>query len=201
MRTENEGRIRMELKHIMDGPPLYTNCFLLISNKGNAVAIDPAAPIKEFEQELAKENAKLTHILLTHGHHDHIGSVEEMRQKYGAKLYMNQGDAMQFHIQPDEYFTDGGQIQVDDMNFTTIFTPGHTPGSTCILCDNWMFTGDTLFADDIGRTDLPGGNSEQMKESLKKLCDTVKTNPTIFPGHEEFSTLENEKKNNRYLQF
>lgn len=196
-----ERSLAMQLKHIMDGPPLYTNCFLIIGDQGHAVAIDPAAPIEQFEKELEKENATLTHILLTHGHADHIGSVEEMRKRYGAKLYMNQADGIHFGIKPDVFFTDGGTIQIDDAIFTTIFTPGHTPGSTCILCGDWLFTGDTLFADDIGRTDLPGGDSMQMKQSLKKLCETVQTNPTVFPGHEEFSTLKHEKENNRYLQF
>lgn len=191
----------MKLIHIVDGPPLFTNCFLAIGENGHAVAIDPAAPAELFEQALQQEEAELNHIFLTHGHADHIGSVEILRKKHGAKVYMNKADAEQFHITPDSYFTDGEQIQIDDMTFEILFTPGHTPGSTCIKCGEWLFTGDTLFAEDIGRTDLEGGDSVQMKQSLQKLCEKITDNPTIFPGHEEFSTMDHEKKTNPYLQF
>lgn len=190
----------MKAIHIVDRAPLYTNCFLLVGSEGNAVAIDPAAEAPRFAAALDESGATLTHIFLTHGHHDHIGSVDELRKKYGAKLYMNESDAKQFGIKADEFFTDMGTITVDDMEFTTIFTPGHTPGSTCIKCGDLLFTGDTLFADDIGRTDLPGGNPTQMKESLAKLCRTITEDLQVLPGHEEFSTMEHEKQNNRYLQ-
>lgn len=187
--------------HIVDGPPLHTNCFLLIGDQGHAVAIDPAAPVEEFVRELEANDATLTHILLTHGHHDHIGSVEPLHEKYGAKVYMSEGDARQFHMHPDEFYTDFGTIQVDDMVFTTILTPGHTPGSTCIQYGNMLFSGDTLFADSIGRTDFEGGSMKDMKESLKKLADNITEDLQVLPGHEEFTTMAHEKAHNRYMQF
>ncbi len=190
----------MKLLHIKDGPPLYTNCFLLIGDKGNAVAVDPAADARYFEKALQENDAKLTHILLTHGHHDHIGSVETLREKYGALLCMNKADAEHFELNADVFFVDGGEITVDDMSFRTIFTPGHTPGSTCIVCGGIMFTGDTLFAGTIGRTDLPGGDMDVMWESLKKIRTTVEGNPKVLPGHERFSTLDEEKEKNPYLK-
>lgn len=192
---------QMKMIHIVDGPPLFTNCFLLIGNEGHAVAIDPAAKATRFEEKLAENGATLTHVLLTHGHPDHIASVRPLCEKYGAKLYMNGADAKQFRMQPDVEFVDGGTIVVDDMTFTTIFTPGHTPGSTCIRCGNELFTGDTLFAGDIGRTDLPGGDMAQMDKSLQKLLREVPDNPRVLPGHEEFSTMDNERKTNPYLRF
>lgn len=191
----------MKALHIVDGPPLYTNCFLLIGDQGHAVAIDPAADANRFVQALEENGATLTHILLTHGHHDHIGSVESLRKKYGAKLYMNEADAKQFGLHPDETFVDMGTITVDDMVFKTIFTPGHTPGSTCIQCGDLLFTGDTLFAQDIGRTDFPGSSPEAMKASLKKLLEVVKEDLQVLPGHEEFSTMNYERQANPYLQF
>lgn len=190
----------MKVLHIVDGPPLYTNCFLLIGDKGSAVAVDPAADADRFVQALEENDARLTHIFLTHGHHDHIGSVEPLREKYGAKLYMNEADARFFDLQLDEAFTDFGTITVDDMTFRTIFTPGHTPGSTCIECGDLLFTGDTLFAGDIGRTDLPGGSYAKMKESLHKLTEAITEDVQVLPGHEEFSTMEYEKMHNRYLR-
>lgn len=191
----------MKFYHVLDGPPLYTNCFLLIGSDGKAAVVDPAAPVSSFEKILQEERATLTNILLTHAHFDHIGSVEALRKKYGAKLVMNRGDADFFGLEPDRVYTDGGVVKVGEMEFTTIFTPGHTPGSTCLLCGDYLFTGDTLFAGDIGRTDLPGGNSADMAQSLQKLCKVVRGNPEIWPGHEESSTMEEEKKNNVYLQF
>ena len=185
--------------HIVDGPPLYTNCFLLVGDAGHAVAIDPAAAEERWVKALEENDATLTHILLTHGHYDHVGSVQALRARYGARLYMNAADAAQFDIKPDETYTDFGTITVDDMAFQTIFTPGHTPGSTCIRCGDLLFTGDTLFAGDIGRTDLPGGSMPQMQESLAKLLKVIEGDPQVLPGHEEFSSFEEEKHSNPYL--
>lgn len=191
----------MTATHLLGPAPLYTNCFLLVGENKHAVAIDPAAAPEQFEKLLEEAGATLTHILLTHGHYDHVGSVEPLREKYGAKLYMNEADNRQFELNADEFFVDGGEIVVDDMGFTTIFTPGHTPGSTCIVCGDLMFSGDTLFAGDIGRTDLPGGDSAEMRRSLQKLCKLVTTDVQVLPGHEEFSTMDAEKRDNPYLRF
>ncbi len=190
----------MKVIHILGQPPLYTNCFLLIGENKKAVAIDPAADAEKFVQALEEENASLTHIFLTHGHPDHIGAVEELREKYGAKVYMNEGDVRKYRPKPDVLFEDMGEIEVDGMHFRTIFTPGHTQGSTCIECGDLLFTGDTLFAGDIGRTDLPGGDMEAMRHSLKKLVDTIQEDLQVLPGHEEFSSMAQEKTHNPYLQ-
>ncbi|MDL2293250.1 MBL fold metallo-hydrolase [Ruminococcaceae bacterium OttesenSCG-928-D13] len=190
----------MKAIHIVDGPPLYTNCFLIISDAGHAVAVDPAAEARRFEEALEENGATLSAIFLTHGHHDHVGSVEPLRAKYGAKVYLNEADAKQFGIKADESFTDGQEIVLDELRFKVYSTPGHTPGSVCIEIGDLLFTGDTLFAGDIGRTDFPGGDQKAMRESLKKLRDTVPGDPQVLPGHEEFSSMEQERKNNPYLR-
>ena len=190
----------MKLIHIIGEAPLYTNCFLLIGEGNQAVAIDPAAPPEKFLETLKEEGATLTHIFLTHGHPDHVSGVDELREKTGAKVYMNEGDVRKYRPKPDALFEDMGELMVDGMRFRTIFTPGHTPGSTCIECGDLLFTGDTVFAGDIGRTDLPGGNMADMQKSLKKLLDTVEENPQVLPGHEAFSTWEHERRYNLYLR-
>ena len=190
----------MKLIHIIGEAPLYTNCFLLIGEGNQAVAIDPAAPPEKFLETLKEEGATLTHIFLTHGHPDHVSGVDELREKTGAKVYMNEGDVRKYRPKPDALFEDMGELMVDGMRFRTIFTPGHTPGSTCIECGDLLFTGDTVFAGDIGRTDLPGGNMADMQKSLKKLLDTVEGNPQVLPGHEAFSTWEHERRYNLYLR-
>ncbi len=190
----------MKIVHILGDAPLYTNCFLLVGEKGNAVAIDPAAPVQKFLQALKEENATLVHIFLTHGHPDHVASVDELREHTGATVYMNEGDTRKYRPTPDVFFEDGSILNVDDMCFRVLFTPGHTPGSVCLECGELLFTGDTLFAGDIGRTDLPGGNDEQMKNSLQKLLSLIEGECKVLPGHEEFSTFLFEKQNNPYLQ-
>lgn len=190
----------MKAIHIMDGPPLYTNCFLLIGDKGHAVAIDPAAPVEQFVSALEENGAALTHIFLTHGHHDHVGSVDALRERYGAKLYMNEADAKQFGILADVFYKDLEAIQVDDMCFRFIFTPGHSPGSTCIECGDLLFTGDTLFNGDIGYTHFPGGDAKAMADSLQKLLRLITNDVQVLPGHEEFSSMEQERQSNPYLQ-
>ncbi|MEG1932040.1 MAG: MBL fold metallo-hydrolase, partial [Pygmaiobacter sp.] len=91
-------------------------------------------------------------------------------------------------------------VCVDELEFTIITTPGHTPGSVCIRCGDLLFTGDTLFCGDIGRTDLAGGSYTEIQKSLKKLCECIGDNPQVLPGHEMFSTMEKEKRTNRYLR-
>lgn len=186
----------MKLIHITDKPPLYTNCFLLLGANGDAVAIDPAADAERFDTALRENNASLKAILLTHGHGDHVGAVDALKKRHGAKVYICSEDARLFGLQADEFYEDNQQLQWGEIALRVIFTPGHTPGSVCILCGAWLFTGDTLFCEDIGRTDLPGGSHKQIMQSLKKICATVPGNPQVLPGHEEFSTLEHEKKHN-----
>ena len=97
---------------------------------------------------------------------------------------------------------DGEEIRVDtDLAFRVIATPGHSAGSVCLLCGGLLFSGDTLFAGDVGRTDLPGGSWDTLRKSLKKLCAAVTENVQVLPGHEEFSTMDRERAKNRYLQF
>lgn len=190
----------MKVLHLYGPYPLRTNTFLCIGENGNAVVIDPAAAAQEYLAALEKENAVLQFIFLTHGHSDHIGAVDALRRETGAKLVMHAADAAQFHLYPDETYADGQPVTVDDMTFVPIFTPGHTPGSTCLLCGELLFAGDTLFAGDIGRCDLPGGDYQTMLKSLAKLCSAVQTDAQVLPGHEAFSTMNAEKQSNPYLQ-
>ena len=100
-----------------------------------------------------------------------------------------------------ETYAEGDVIAMDSISFRVLSTPGHSAGSVCLLCGGLLFSGDTLFAGDVGRTDLPGGSWDTLRESLKKLCAAVTENVQVLPGHEEFSTMDRERANNRYLQF
>ncbi|MDO5602335.1 MAG: MBL fold metallo-hydrolase [Oscillospiraceae bacterium] len=186
--------------HLHGAPPYYTNCFVLTGEKGGAVAIDPSAPMTQYREILKKENAALRAILLTHGHWDHVDTLEALRRETGAPVYMAAEDAALFGLKAQQYFADGETLEIDDMKFHIIKTPGHTPGSVCILCENMLFSGDTLFDGDIGRTDLEGGDPAAMALSLKKLLREVPGNPKVLPGHESFSDMETQRRYNPYLR-
>lgn len=148
----------MQAFHIPAPPPYYTNTFLLISDAGHAVIIDPAADVQNYEQILQEHNAVLTTLLCTHGHFDHVGSAEALRRKYHAVLYCEAddlaGDKMYPLSEADHGYAEGQTVTVDELQFTAWHTPGHTPGSVVLLCGEYLFCGDTLFAGSIGRTDL-----------------------------------------------
>lgn len=195
----------MKAFHIVGPAPLCTNTFLLVTDAGHAVAIDPAADASLYEQALEQTGAKLTHILCTHGHYDHVGAVKQLKEKWGCKVYLDPADAKGNSSLPmtesDSGYVDGGEIKVDVLTFKTWHTPGHTPGSWVILCGDMFFTGDTLFHGSIGRTDLPGGSMMQMEESLQKLLELpVPDKARVLPGHEAFSTMADEKRHNYYLR-
>ena len=195
----------MQALHLVGPAPLFTNTFLLIGSGGRAAVIDPAAAPERYLELLKSHGAQLTDILLTHGHYDHVGAVEALREKTGARVHLAAEDRCGTQLFPlsdaDCDYTDGEQITVDDMTFTVIKTPGHSAGSVCLLCGDLLFSGDTLFAHDIGRTDLDGSQPGLMAASLKKLCGAVTENAQVLPGHEGFSEMDDEKRSNPWLQF
>ena len=169
------------------------------------MVIDPAAAAADYGQLLRKEGASLTHIFCTHGHFDHVGSAAELKEEWNAKLWCESADLEggQFYplTQADSGYQEGGVIQVDEMSFTVWHTPGHTPGSVCLLCGEYLFTGDTLFAGSVGRTDLPGGSTRQLSDSLRKLAGLpIPPTAQVLPGHGDLSTFGEELKNNWYIR-
>lgn len=196
----------MKIQHIPGVPPLYTNTFLLVTDAGHGILVDAAAAPQTYLDALEKEGASLTHILLTHGHYDHVGAVAVLRQKTGCKVYMDPADALGSQMQPltrdlvDEGWPAGDELTIDELTFRIYHTPGHTPGSVCLGCGGLLFSGDTLFAGSCGRTDLPGGSIAQMQKSLSLLAALPLPDETqVLPGHEAFSTLGRERRSNPYL--
>ena len=197
----------MKIFHIQASMPLCTNTFLLIGEQGHAVVIDPNAPAQRYLELLQQQNAQLVAVLLTHGHYDHMGAVAQLREKTGASLMMSQLAAsphMDERLFPPVHdvtcYTDGEKFCIDDMEFQVIATPGHTSGSVCLLCGGNLFSGDTLFCGEIGRTDLETGSMVQMNASLRKLAALGLDDDTrVLPGHGPFSTMGKEKEANYYL--
>lgn len=196
----------MKIQHIPGLPPLYTNTFLIVTDAGHGILVDAAAAPRTYLDALQRENAVLTHILLTHGHYDHVGAVAALREQTGCKVYMDPADAAGSQMLPlslglvDENWPEGDELTIDELTFRVYHTPGHTPGSVCLQCGGLLFSGDTLFAGSCGRTDLPGGSMAQMQKSLSMLAALPLADETqVLPGHEAFSTLGRERRGNPCL--
>lgn len=194
----------MKLLHIPAGAPLYTNTFLLIGENGLAAAIDPAADAQRYLDLLAQNGARLTHILLTHGHYDHVGAVQALRAATGAPVFLGAGDAGSGELfplpDPDRAYTDGETLAVDsDVSLRVLATPGHSAGSVSLLCGDVLFSGDTLFAGSAGRTDFAGGDAGALRRSLARLAAAVPDAAQVLPGHDRFTTMGEERRHNPYL--
>lgn len=198
----------MQAFHLLGPAPFYTNSFLLISDAGNAVVIDPAAEVQEYDKLLQEKNAKLTHILCTHGHYDHVGSAGTLRREHGAKLLCEAADCkgtQLFPLKPEQVdggYAEGQTLALDELRFTVWHTPGHTAGSVLLLCgQEYLFAGDTLFQGSIGRTDLEGGDGRMMDKSLCKLAALpIPREAQVLPGHGDFSTFGQELDTNFYIR-
>ena len=176
----------MKAFHLVGPAPFYTNSFLLISDAGNAVVIDPAAEVQEYDKILKEHGGRLSLILCTHGHYDHVDCR-------GTQLLPLKGS--------DSGYEEGAVIPLDELSFTVWHTPGHTEGSVVLLCENYLFVGDTVFQGSIGRTDLEGGDSRKMDESLRKFAALpVPAEAQVLPGHGDFSTFGQEAATNFYIK-
>ena len=185
------------------------NAYLVTADNKTAVAIDPAQP--RVLGEAQRRGLIVTHVLLTHGHFDHIGGCAAL-QAAGAKvgclqeeretaLFHNLGEEFSSSVPPfriDFTFKNGKTLSISGINFHAIATPGHTAGSCTFRVEDALFTGDTLFAGDRGRTDLPTGNEGQMRESLKTLFG-LQGDFAVYPGHGEGTTLQKERENADFL--
>ena len=198
----------MQAFHLLGLAPFYTNSFLLISEAGHAVVIDPAAEVQEYDKLLQQHGTQLTAIFCTHGHYDHVGSAGTLRREHHAKLYCEAVDCQGVQLYPlhpedvDCGYEEGETITVDDLTFQVWHTPGHTKGGVVLLCgDDLLFVGDTIFQGSIGRTDLAGGDMAEMDESLRKIARLpISPKAQLLPGHGDFSTLGEELANNYYIK-
>ncbi|MBT8172298.1 MBL fold metallo-hydrolase, partial [Candidatus Bathyarchaeota archaeon] len=182
---------------------LSTNCYIVSCEESQeAVIIDPGLETeKEAEIILSfinENDLKIKYIINTHGHPDHISGNAYMKQVTGAPILIHEnhmGKANQ-----DRKLCEGDEIKVGNFKLVVIHTPGHTKSGICLLGDSVVFTGDTLFAGSIGRTDFPGGSFQQIINSIKTKLLILPESFKVYPGHESFSTIGNEKKHNPFLQ-
>lgn len=186
----------MNIKILTDGK-YGENSYIIYDEKGVCALIDP---VSSEVFDFIKENSLVPGaVLLTHGHFDHISGLESVLASYSVPLYIHTNDAemlsdpeknasMLFEMRPTvctikpKTVSDGEKINVGNMDFITVHTPGHTSGSVCYFCEDAVFSGDTIFADGYGRTDLYGASEEELRDSVVKLSGML-VGKTIYPGH------------------
>ena len=187
--------------------PLATNCYLVWQEgRTDAVIIDPAANSRKMTVALQARGLRPVCFLLTHAHFDHIGALKPLYAAApDARVYVGDQDkddpcdmAYDLLTYTDTY-QDGDTVEAAGLSFRVLGTPGHTPGSVCLLCGEALFSGDTLFAGSYGRTDFKGGSMQDMYASLRKLA-ALPPQTRVLPGHGPESTIEDELRTNPYLR-
>jgi hydroxyacylglutathione hydrolase len=199
--------------------PLQCNCSVIGDEQTHeAMVIDPGDQVAEILNILRQENLKLTQIVVTHAHIDHVGGAMKLKTATGAPILMNQDDhallklldlqatwvGMQSPgpVQVDDAVSNGRVLKIGSISANVIHTPGHTEGSICLYFpeEKRLIAGDTLFAGSIGRTDLPGGSFEKIMSSLYSRVMALPDDTDVIPGHGPATTIGQERETNPFLQ-
>lgn len=205
------GKLRIEQKVL---GMVSTNVYLAVNAETQeAFLVDPADRAELIEDWIKKLGVTLKGILLTHGHFDHIGAVNRLKADLQVPVYAMQaektvlGDAMlnlsgnwgaPFTVKADRFLSDMDNFNIAGFEVTVYHTPGHTRGGACyyLASEKTLFSGDTIFCESIGRTDLPTGNSSELVRSVRRVLEDLPEDVKIFPGHEEATGVAHERKYN-----
>nr|WP_308422698.1 MBL fold metallo-hydrolase [Paenibacillus abyssi] len=199
--------------------PLQTNAYLITEESGkHAIVIDPGMNPKKLLERIRERGVQVEAILLTHAHFDHMGGVEEVRKACGCPVYIHDLEAdwltdprkngsmrwsdvtEPLSTGPAEYALDEGQVlKLIGLEFRVSHTPGHSPGSVSFLCGTHLFSGDVLFRQSVGRTDLPGGSERDLFDSIRGKLYKMDPQVRVYPGHGPQTTIGYEMINNPYV--
>lgn len=197
--------------------PIMANCYILGCDRTKkAAVIDPGDEADRILMTLSELKLTVEYLINTHGHFDHVGANARLKKATGAKLMIHQDDAPMlkdltsaaatFGLRaenspaPDGYLADGDEISFGDISLTVIHTPGHSKGGVSLYTKGVLFSGDTLFAGSIGRTDLPGGNYDTLIHSIKTRLLCLDKNTIVYPGHGPETSILQEERMNPFLR-
>ncbi len=206
----------MNIKRLILGP-VSTNCYVFCdTERGKALVIDPAESADVIADTAKNDGCEIEKVILTHGHYDHTDGLSELlKLAPGATVYAHEkssyvlndssvsrsrkiGDDFEAVV-PDKTVEDGDIIPFGSFEFKVIYTPGHTIDSMCLMLDDMIFCGDTVFRHSIGRTDMPTGSFEQEIQSIKTKLMPLDDNIMLYPGHGESTSVGEERRNNPFI--
>lgn len=197
---------------------IATNCYIAGSgDTRRCMVVDPGADARHILKVVEDDKFSVALIVITHSHFDHIGAAKAIKDATGAKLAVGSGSEKQSPgafvklvaamsggsariPEPDQFLQDGDKVDIDDLHFEVLFTPGHSPDEISLYGHGILFSGDTLFNAGIGRTDFPGCSYKQLETSIKTKLYTLPDNTIVYPGHGPATTIGNEKRGNPFIR-
>lgn len=203
----------MILKQLVVGP-FASNCYIVGSESNKeGMIIDPGAGTKQILSNISDLGLKIRLLVLTHGHMDHVGAVKGVKEATGAELAIHADDtrflrrlslntlySLSVPPEPERLLGDGDSIDIGDLHFTVLHTPGHSPGGICLLGNGVLFSGDTLFNAGVGRADFPGASHSQLMNSINTKLMVLPDDTVVYPGHGPHTTIGAERRNNPFLR-
>ena len=195
--------------------PFSENCYIVSTESNDAIIIDAGHEVDQIIEFIKRKKMKPLAIFSSHAHIDHVDGVGELKNHFKIPFYLHKEDlvilksvkqqaasvGLECNLPPfvDKFFKDSETITLGDLKIKVLHTPGHTPGGSCFLIEDMLFSGDTLFAGSIGRTDFPGGSYDELISSIKKKILPLGDDIKVFPGHGWSTTIGEERKNNPFI--
>lgn len=188
------------LKKLLVGA-YQTNCYILgCDQTREGVVIDPGDEVFRIVSQISKEGLRIKAILITHGHVDHVGGALELKRITGAPVYIHPLDRGGLGFMPDGELREGQEFLVGRYPISVIHTPGHSPGGSCFYSPGALFSGDTLFAGSVGRTDFPGGDHQLLIQGVVRKLFPLGDDVRVYPGHGPASTIGRERRTNPFFR-